>query len=289
MQKEYRTGYPSDVNDEEWAFVAPYLALCRENATQRGHSLRAVFNGLRYIVKTGNQWRMMPHPWPIVYQQMRRWMDARCFEIMVEDLRSLLREFAGRKSQPTAMILDSRTLQSTPESGARAGYDGAKRRRGSKVHAAVGTLGHLLALHVTAADEQDRAQVEKLAEAVQEITGKNVELAYVDRGYTGGNAAQAEEKHGVQLEVVKHTEAKRGFVLLPRRWVVERSFAWAARFRRLARDYERLSQTLAGLHYLAFAILMLANLTRLLTQSSLSRFREFRQRDEWKDCSSASH
>ena len=268
MQKEYRTGYPSDVNDEEWAFVAPYLALCRENATQRGHSLRAVFNGLRYIVKTGNQWRMMPHPWPIVYQQMRRWMDARCFEIMVEDLRSLLREFAGRKSQPTAMILDSRTLQSTPESGARAGYDGAKRRKGSKVHAAVDTLGHLLALHVTAADEQDRAQVEKLAEAVQEITGKNVELAYVDQGYTGESAAQAAEKHGVRLEVVKHTETKRGFVLLPRRWVVERSFAWAARFRRLARDYERLSQTLAGLRYLAFAILMLANLARSLTQSS---------------------
>lgn len=270
MQKEYLTGYPSDVNDEEWLFVAPYLALCREDAAQREHSLRAVFNGLRYIVKTGNQWRMMPHdlpPWPVVYQQMRRWLDAHCFEIMVEDLRMLLREFAGRKSQPTAMILDSRTLQSTPESGARAGYDGAKRRKGSKVHAAVDTLGHLLALHVTAADEQDRAQVEKLAEAVQEITGKNVELAYVDQGYTGESAAQAAEKHGVQLEVVKHTEAKRGFVLLPRRWVVERSFAWAARFRRLARDYERLSQTLAGLHYLAFAILMLANLARLLTQS----------------------
>ena len=270
MQKEYRSGYPSDLKDEEWAFVAPYLALCREDAQQREHSLRAVFNGLRYIVKTGNQWRMMPHelpPWPVVYQQMRRWMEARCFQIIVEDLRMLLREFSGRRRQPTAMILDSRTLQSTPESGARAGYDGAKRRKGSKVHAAVDTLGHLLALHVTAADEQDRAQVEKLAEAVQQITGDTIELAYVDQGYTGDNAAQAAEKHGVRLEVVKHTEAKRGFVLLPRRWVVERSFAWAARFRRLARDYERLGKTLAGLHYLAFAILMLANLVRQLTQS----------------------
>ena len=230
-----------------------------------------MFNGLRYIVKTGNQWRMMPHdlpPWPVVYQQMRRWMDAGCFQIMVEDLRMLLREFAGHKSQPTAMILDSRTLQSTPESGSRAGYDGAKRRKGSKVHAAVDTLGHLLALHVTAADQQGRAQVEKLAEAVQEITGNNVALAYVDQGYTGEGAAQAAEKHGIQLAVVKHTQAKRGFVLLPRRWGVERSFAWVALFRWLAWDYERLSQTLAGLHYLAFAILMLANLTRMLTQSS---------------------
>jgi len=103
---------------------------------------------------------------------------------------------------------------------------------------------------------------------VQEITGENIELAYVDQGYTGENAALAADKHGVRLEVIKHTEVKRGFVLLPRRWVVERSFAWAARFRRLARDYERLAQTLAGLHYLAFAILMLANLARQLMQSS---------------------
>ena len=271
MEKRYSTQYPSDVSDEEWAFVAGYLALCREDAKQREHSLRAVFNGLRYIARTGNQWRFMPGdlpPWPIVYQQTQRWIRAGCFEIMVEDLRSLLREFAGRKSQPTAMILDSRTLQSTPESGARAGYDGAKRRKGSKVHAAVDTLGHLLALHVTAASEQDRAQVEHLAEQVQQITGDPVELAYVDQGYTGEAAQNAAATHGIQLHVVKHTEAKRGFVLLPRRWVVERSFAWAARFRRLARDYERLSQTLAGLHYFAFACLMLAQLFKLLNPSS---------------------
>jgi transposase len=270
MEKRVRLGYPSDVSDEEWAFVAPYLALCREDAAQRDYSLRDVFNAVRYIARTGSQWRYLPNdlpPWEAVYQQMRRWIDARCFEIMVEDLRILLREFTGRKSQPTAMILDSRTLQSTPESGGRGGYDGAKRRKGSKVHAAVDTLGHLLALHVTAADEQDRAQVEKLAEAVQEITGENIELAYVDQGYTGESAEQAAAKHGVRLEVVKHTEVKRGFVLLPRRWVVERSFAWAARFRRLARDYERLAKTLAALHYLAFAILMLANLARQLAQS----------------------
>jgi transposase len=183
MATQYQTKYPSDVSDEEWAFVAPYLTLCREDAPQREHALRAVFNGLRYIVRTGNQWRFMPGdlpPWTAVYQQTQRWMRAGVFEILVEDVRSLLREFAGRKPQPTAMIVDSRTLQSTPESGARAGYDGAKRRKGSKVHAAVDTLGHLLALHVTAASEQDRAQVERLAEEVQQITGRSVELAYVD-------------------------------------------------------------------------------------------------------------
>jgi transposase len=267
MGNKGQVGYPSDVTDEEWAFVAPYLALCREDSEQREYSLRAVFNGLRYIVRTGGQWRYMPNdlpPWAVVYQQTQRWIRARCFETLVEDLRMLLREFSGRKAQPTAMILDSRTLQSTPESGARAGYDGAKRRKGSKVHAAVDTLGHLLALHVTPADEQDRAQVGELARQVQQITQENVALAYVDQGYTGETAEEAAAEHGIQLEVVKHTEAKRGFVLLPRRWVVERSFAWAARFRRLARDYERLATTLGAFHFLAFACLMIANLFRLL-------------------------
>lgn len=267
MEKGERIGYPSDVTDEEWAFVAPYLALCREDSEQRDYPLRAVFNGLRYIVRTGGQWRFMPNdlpPWTVVYQQTQRWIRARCFETMVEDLRMLLREFSGRKAQPTAMILDSRTLQSTPESGARAGYDGAKRRKGSKVHAAVDTLGNLLALHVTPADEQDRAQVSELARQVQQITEENVELAYVDQGYTGETAEQEAAQHGIQLEVVKHTEAKRGFVLLPRRWVVERSFAWAARFRRLARDYERLADTLGAFHFLAFACLMIAQLFRML-------------------------
>ena len=265
MGNRGRQGYPTDVTDEEWSFVAPYLALCREDAAQRDYRLRAVFNALRYVAKTGGHWRMLPNDLPpryAVYRQMRRWIDAGCLEAMVEDLRILLREFAGREGQPTAVVIDSRTLQSTPESRARGGYDGAKRRKGSKVHAAVDTLGHLLALHVTAADEQDRAQVETLAEAVQQITGESVDLAYVDQGYTGENAAQAAAQHGIQLEVVKHTEAKRGFVLLPRRWVVERSFAWAVRFRRLARDYERLANILAALHYLAFACLMLANLAK---------------------------
>ena len=199
MGNKGQVGYPSDVSDEEWWFVAPYLALCREDAGQRSHSLRAVFNALRWLVKTGAHWRMMPNdlpPWPAVYQQTRRWIRAGCFEIMVEDLRSLLREFAGRKPRPTAMVVDSRTLQSTPESGARGGYDGAKRRKGSKVHAAVDTLGHLLALHVTAANEQDRAQVEKLAQQVQRITGDHVELAYVDQGYTGEASESAAARHG---------------------------------------------------------------------------------------------
>jgi transposase len=186
-----------------------------------------------------------------------RWLAAGCFAALVDDLRLLLREAKGRTREPWAAIFDSRTLQSTPESGGRAGNDGAKRRKGSKVHAAVDTLGNLLALLVTPAKEQDRAQVGELARGVQEVTGQTVEIAFVDQGYTGDVPAAEAKQHGIQLEVVKLPQAKRGFVLLPRRWVVERSFAWTSRFRRLVRDYERLPATLAGLHLVVFACLML--------------------------------
>ncbi len=266
-----RKAYPSDVSDEEWGFVAPYLTLMTEEAPQREHSLREVFNGLRWMIRAGASWRMMPHdlpPWEAVYQQSRRWLKAGVFEAMVHDLRAVLRSAQGRQRKPTAAIFDSRTLQSTPESGGRAGYDGAKRKKGSKVHLAVDTLGHLLALHVTAANEQDRIQVAQLAQQVQQETGQTVEVAFVDQGYTGDQAAQDAAHHGIRLEVVKLPEAKKGFVLLPRRWVVERSFAWSGRFRRLARDYERLSQTLAGFHFLAFAILMLKRFVELVSSSS---------------------
>jgi transposase len=262
-----RKPYPSDVSDEEWASVAPSLTLTSEDAPQRRHDLREVFDGLRFIVRTGMQWRLMPHdlpPWDIVYHQTRRWLGAGCFAAIVHDLRALLRLAAGRAPAPTAAVLDSRTPQSTPESGGRAGYDGAKRRKGSKVHAAVDTLGHLPARRVTPADAQDRAQVEGSATAVQGATGQSVDVAFVDRGYTGAGAAEDAAAPGIRLAVVKPPDVERGFVLLPRRWVVERGFAWMARFRRLARDYERLEATLGGFPYVAFALLALAKVMPVL-------------------------
>jgi transposase len=265
MSSGSRKAYPSDVSDAEWAFAAPYLALVRADAPQRAHDLRDVFNAVRWVVRTGSPWRYIPNdlpPWAAVYQQARRWLAAGVFEAMAHDLRALLRVLSGRRPRPTAAIYDGRTIQSTPESGARAGYDGHKKKNGSKVHVAVDTLGHLLALHVTPANEQERAQVAELSRQVQAATGDSVELAYVDQGYTGDQAAADAAAHGIKLEVVKLPGAKKGFVLLPRRWVVERSFAWSGRFRRLARDYERLATTLAGLHFVAFACLMLAKLFR---------------------------
>jgi transposase len=265
-----RKPYPTDVTDEEWAFVAPYLTLMTEAAPQRRHDLREVYNALRWIVRTGSPWRYLPGdlpPWAAVHQQAQRWIAAGCFEDMVHDLRALLRAAAGRDPDPSAVVLDGRTLRSTPESGHRAGYDGHKRTKGSKVHAAVDTLGHLLALHVTPASAQERAQVGVLANALQDATGSSVELAWVDQGYTGEEPAEEAEARGIELAVVRLPAATKGFVLLPRRWVVERSFAWATRFRRLAKDYERLPETVAGLHFVAFACLMLHKLSLLPIRS----------------------
>lgn len=262
--------YPSDISDEEWAFAAPYLTLMDPQARQRKYDLRLMFNALRWMARAGAPWRLIPQefpPWEAVYQQTRRWLQAGCFEARVNDLRSVLPVAQGRQGQPSAVILEGRTLQSTCESGPRAGYDGYKRKKGSKVHMAVDTLGHLLAVQVTPANEQERAQVRSLAQEVRHVTGETVKVAFVDQGYTGQEPADAAREEGIQLHVVKLPEARKGFVLLPRRWVVERSFGWINRFRRLARDYERLPETLAGLHFVVFTILMLGNAVHLLQSS----------------------
>jgi transposase len=162
----------------------------------------------------------------------RPWWSCRCASL------------PGRKSQPMAMVIDSRILQIHAGVGGRgSAMTALSGEKAPRCNAAVDTLSHLLALQVAAASEQVRAQVETLAAQVQQIAGEQVELAYVDQGYTEKTRKTPLPRHGIQLEVVKHTQAKRGFVLLPRRWVVERSFAWAAHFRRFARDYERLSET----------------------------------------------
>jgi transposase len=262
-----RKPYPTDVSDEEWSFAAPYLALMTQDAPQREHSLREVFNALRWIVRAGSPWRLLPNdfpPWEAVYQQSRRWLDAGCFEAMVMDLRAMIR-FAGPAQcrgpgRPyPAVELRERSAQRLRRLQTQERQQGAHGRR----HA-----GHLLAVHVTPANEQERAHVFELCEAVQTVTGQTVELAWADQGYTGEQPKQDAKAHGIELQVIKLAEAKKGFVLSPKRWVVERSFAWAARFRQLAKDYERLPNVLRGLHFLVFAILTLPKAIPLLTATA---------------------
>jgi transposase len=175
-----------------------------------------------------------------------------------------VRAACGRRPQPSAVVVESRTLRSTVESGQRAGVDGQKRVRGSKVHAVVETMGTLLALAVTPANEPERRRISALAQRAQEVTGETVQVLYADAAYTGEETAAAAQEQGLRLIVVQRPEGSHGFVLLPKRWVVERSFAWVSRFRRLARDYERLPATLAGLHFAAFVCLLLPKLLRLI-------------------------
>ena len=262
-----RKAYPTDVRDDAWAFVASSLTLMTAEAPQRDHDLREVCNGLRWSVRAGAAWRLRPHdvpPWHTVDHQSHRWLQAGGCDTMVHDLRAVLRLVAGHTAAPSAARCDRRLLPAIRASGPRAGEDGATRRRGSKVHRAVALLGSLWAAHVTAAREQDRRQVSALAAQVHEVSGEAVEGAFVDPGATGAQVAQDAAMHQRQRAVVQLPEAKKGFVVLPKRWGVEGSNAWAARFRRLARAEERLAETLAGLHCVAFALLMLKRFVELI-------------------------
>ena len=192
-----RKSYPSDVCDEEVALVAPYLVLLPEHAGQREHSLREAFNGLRYVHQDRRALALdakRPDALGCRLSTGTALAAAGCFEALAEDLRTVLRQAAGRKAQPNAAILDSRTLRSSPESGERAGYDGAKRKKGTKLHLAVDTLGHLLALHITPASADNRAEVGPLAQVVPGVTHLDGERLGL-RGAGDGAAVVVAQHH----------------------------------------------------------------------------------------------
>ncbi len=252
-----RKPYKSDLDDETYLFILPYFLLAPEDAHQRVYPIREVLNAALWIGRTGSQWEYLPHdfpPYKIVHQQLMRWFERGCFENLAHDLHSLVREDALLEGVPTVAIVDSRTLQSTPESGERAGYDGGKRRKGSKIHAAVDTMGNVMTLLVTPGNEQDREQVYDLCREVQQVTGDHIDVVIADQGYTGEQPQIDASLNDVELVVVKRPTGATGFVLLPLRWVVERTFAWTARFRRLSRDLERLQSSLLGFHWLAVSV-----------------------------------
>lgn len=178
-----RRGYPGDDDDDTYHFLEPYLLLHRPDAGQRKHPIRDVLNAFLWMVRTGAQWAYLPHDFPLaeaVRQLSQRWVVASCFENATHDLRILARAEYGRAPEPSAVVMDGRTLQSTPESGHRAVYDGAKKRKGIKHHLVVDTLEHLLAIPSSPANEQNRAQVKGMCLEVQEATGAKVDVAFED-------------------------------------------------------------------------------------------------------------
>ena len=199
MVKVY--AYPSDGSDEEWTFVRSYLLLSTEDSGSRRHSSRAVFDAYRYLLRSGCGWRLLPGdfpPWKAVYDQAARWHAAGVFEALIAELRGMSRLGQGRPWNPSAAVLDSRTLKSTTSSTG-AGYDGAKRVKGRKLHLAVDALGHLLAAVVSPADVQDRAVVAQLCTEMQAEVAGTVAAAFVDQGYTGAAPEQDATRQGVEL------------------------------------------------------------------------------------------
>lgn len=273
--------YPSDLTDQEWQFIEPSLPKPKPGGRPRKWPLREITNAIFYIVRGGCAWRLLPQdfpPWQTVYHYFRAWRRAKIWQKLFDQLRKHTRLQAKRKAQPTAAILDSQSVKTT-EKGGLHGYDGAKKVNGRKRHLLVDTLGLPLIIKVQAADVMDRTGAKVV---LQQARRKFpiLEHIWADGGYKGALIAWAQEKLKLTLEIVRHpwAEARRGlwwpddqplpiipkgFVVLPRRWVVERTFAWLGRYRRLSKDYEFLPATSETMIQLASSRLMLTRLSRL--------------------------
>ena len=285
-----RRAYPSDLSDAEYAILAPYLPTPRPRGRPWRWPLRALLDGIFYILRTGAQWRQLPHeypPWPTVYWWFRRWRLDATWERLNAALRERLRVRVGREPQPSAGILDSQSVKTTTVGGVH-GYDGAKKVNGRKRHLLVETQGLVLRARVHTAALQDRAAVPLLLEgAAQQFP--RVEHVWVDQGYTGTGRAWIEQELGWSVEVVQHPRSwERGFLgvmdpaapggfrleystvrgtkgfqgVLPRRWAVERTFSWLGQSRRLSKEYERLCETSEAIIYAAMTRIMARRLAR---------------------------
>jgi len=264
VQKITRKPYPTDLSNAEWQKIEPLIPKPKTNrGRKRQHPILEILNAIFYLLRTGCAWRMLPHdfpPWKTVYHYFRLWRKDGVWAHINAALRIELREADDREPEPSAAILDSQSVKMSDVKGVR-GYDAGKKVNGRKRHILVDTLGLLLMVIVHAADIQDRDGAKLVLEKVRERFSR-LRLIWADGGYTGKLIDWVKDTCNWVLEIVRRDPNTKGFQVLPRRWVVERTFGWLSQYRRLSRDYEVLTETSEAMIYAAMIHLMVRRLVR---------------------------
>jgi putative transposase len=260
------TSYPSDLTDAEWECVQRYLPPLSRRGRPRTHPLRRILDAIFYVLRTGCPWRYLPTnfpPWQSVFYHFRRFRRKNTLHTLYTALHRAERERVGRHADPSVAIMDSQSVKTVEESGGIRGYDGGKLVKGRKRHLLVDTMGLPIAWYVTPADLSDSQGAHRLLGGLAYFVPR-LKKIWADAAYRGKELADwcLQQGSGWDLEIVEREPGTRGFRLLPRRWVVERSLAWLSRNRRLAKDYERMVQTSETLIELAATRLMLRRLAR---------------------------
>jgi putative transposase len=260
-----RKPYSTDLSDAQWTRLRSYLPAPKAQGRPRTHSLRDVFDAIFYVLKSGCHWRLLPHdfpPWSTVYYHFRRFRVSGLWFLILKALRVAERERVGKNCQPTAAIMDSQSVKSVEESAHPSGYDAHKNVKGRKRHLLVDTLGLPLSVYVSPADIQDRAGARLLLAGLKPFVPR-LKKIWADGAYSGERlAGRLEQRDGWELEIVERDPQAKGFEVLPKRWIVERTFSWLVRNRRLSKNYERLVQTSETFIEIAMIRLILRRLTR---------------------------
>lgn len=255
--------YTSDLTDEQWELIHHLFKPCPKTGRPREHSYREILNGVFYVIRTSCQWRNLPTdlpPWSIVYTYYRNWILTGFWRTLHDYLRRKLRLANGRKAKPSAAILDSQTVKSTECNDAR-GYDAGKKINGSKRHLVVDTLGLVLLVVVTTANVQDRDAARGLITAVLQAFG-TIKIIWADSGYAGQLVQWVRQQFRRCLDIVKPVPGTKGFHVQRKRWIVERTFGWLGRWRRLSKNYERKTDTAEAIVYISMTHLMLRRLAK---------------------------